>query len=185
MTTKPKIPAIELKDLIFWYQPGGWQLHLPALTLDSGQHLFIRGASGTGKTTLLNLLAGITRPNKGELWVQGQPLHQLSAAKRDKLRASQIGVVFQQLNLIPYLSVLDNVLLRASFAGKPAKQLQQRAEGLLQALSLAPELWLQQVLQELQEVYLYRHNCRWRYSPECFLLIHCRSRLLNFSLQDL
>jgi len=144
VTTKPKIPAIELKDLIFWYQPGGWQLHLPALTLDSGQHLFIRGASGTGKTTLLNLLAGITRPNKGELWVQGQPLHQLSAAKRDKLRASQIGVVFQQLNLIPYLSVLDNVLLRASFAGKPGKQLQQRAEGLLQALSLAPELWLQQ-----------------------------------------
>lgn len=144
MTTKPKIPAIELKDLLFWYQPGGWQLQLPVLTLDSGQHLFIRGASGTGKTTLLNLLAGITRPNKGELWVQGQALHQLSAAKRDKLRASQIGVVFQQLNLIPYLSVLDNVLLRASFAGKPGKLLQQRAEGLLRALGLASELWLQQ-----------------------------------------
>lgn len=143
VTTKPKIPAIELKDVSFWYKPNGWQLQLSALTLDHGQHLFIRGASGTGKTTLLNLLAGITRPNQGELWVQGQPLHQLSAAKRDKLRAAEIGVVFQQLNLIPYLSVLDNVLLRASFAGKPSQQLQQRATALLDALGLAAALWQQ------------------------------------------
>lgn len=143
VTTKPKIPAIELKDVSFWYKPNSWQLQLPALTLDNGQHLFIRGASGSGKTTLLNLLAGITKPNRGELWVQGQPLHQLSAAKRDKLRAAEIGVVFQQLNLIPYLSVLDNVLLRASFAGKPSVVLQQRAAALLQALGLAEPLWPQ------------------------------------------
>lgn len=143
VTTKPKIPAIELKDVSFWYKPNGWQLQLPTLTLDHGQHLFIRGASGSGKTTLLNLLAGITRPNQGELWVQGQPLHKLSAAKRDKLRAAQIGVVFQQLNLIPYLSVLDNVLLRASFASKPGLVLQQRATALLRALGLAETLWQQ------------------------------------------
>lgn len=143
VTTKPKIPAIELKDVSFWYKPDGWQLQLPVLTLDHGQHLFIRGASGSGKTTLLNLLSGITKPNRGELWVQGQPLHQLSAAKRDKLRAAEIGVVFQQLNLIPYLSVLDNVLLRASFAGKPSLVLQQRAAALLQALGLAEPLWPQ------------------------------------------
>lgn len=143
MTTKPKIPAIELKDLVFWYHPAGWQLHLPALTLECGQHLFIRGASGSGKTTLLNLLAGITQPNKGELWLQGQALHQLSAAKRDKLRAAQIGVVFQQLNLIPYLTVLDNVLLRASFAAKPSQAMRQRAQGLLASLGLAETLWLQ------------------------------------------
>ncbi|GHG73925.1 methionine ABC transporter ATP-binding protein [Alishewanella longhuensis] len=143
MTTKPKIPAIELKDVSFWYKPNSWQLQLPALALDHGQHLFIRGASGSGKTTLLNLLSGITKPNLGELWVQGQPLHQLSAAKRDKLRAAQIGVVFQQLNLIPYLSVLDNVLLRASFAGKPGIALQQRAAALLEALGLDALLWQQ------------------------------------------
>lgn len=143
MTTKLKIPAIELKDVIFWYKPNGWQLQIPALTLDHGQHLFIRGASGSGKTTLLNLLAGITQPNQGELWVQGQPLHQLRAAKRDTLRAAQIGVVFQQLNLIPYLSVLDNVLLRASFAGNTGSGLQQRATELLGALGLAASLWQQ------------------------------------------
>lgn len=143
MTTKPKIPAVELKDLVFWYHPEGWKLQLPALTLASGQHLFIRGASGTGKTTLLNLLSGITRPNQGELWLQGQALHQLSAAKRDKLRAAQIGVVFQQLNLIPYLTVLDNVLLRASFASKPGAAMRQRAQDLLASLGLAESLWQQ------------------------------------------
>jgi len=143
VTTKLKIPAIELKDVIFWYKPNGWQLQIPALILDHGQHLFIRGASGSGKTTLLNLLAGITQPNQGELWVQGQPLHQLRAAKRDTLRAAQIGVVFQQLNLIPYLSVLDNVLLRASFAGNTGSGLQQRATELLGALGLAASLWQQ------------------------------------------
>lgn len=143
VTTKPKNPAIELKAVTFWYRPNDWQLTLPALRLENGQHLFIRGASGTGKTTLLNLLAGITRPNQGELWVQGQPLHQLSAAKRDKLRAAEIGVVFQQLNLISYLSVLDNVLLRASFAKKPNSAHLQRAAALLEALGLAASLWQQ------------------------------------------
>nr|WP_255654549.1 ABC transporter ATP-binding protein [Alishewanella maricola] len=140
VTTKPKIPAIELKDLQFWYRAGAWQLSLPAVTLEHGQHLFIQGASGSGKTTLLNLLAGITAPSAGELWVQGHAMHQLSAAKRDKLRASQIGVVFQQLNLIPYLSVLDNVLLRATFAGQAAITLQPRAIDLLRALGLTDDL---------------------------------------------
>ncbi len=143
MTNKPKIPAIELKDLQFWYQPNAWRLSIPSLTLATGQHLFIQGASGTGKTTLLNLLAGITAPSQGELWLHGQPLHKLSAAKRDALRASQIGVVFQQLNLIPYLSVLDNVLLRGHFAAKPMASLQKRAEQLLAALGLSPQLFSQ------------------------------------------
>ena len=143
MTTKPKIPAIELKDLTFWYRADGWQLHIPALSLASGQHLFVRGASGSGKTTLLNLLCGITVPNAGEIWLNGQALHQLSAAKRDKLRAADIGVVFQQLNLIPYLSVLDNVLLRAAFAKAPAAVMQQRAQYLLTALGLPASYWAQ------------------------------------------
>lgn len=143
MTTNPKIPAIELKDMFFWYRADSWQLHVPALQLARGQHLFIRGASGSGKTTLLNLLAGITTPSRGELWVQGLPMHQLRAAKRDALRASQIGVVFQQLNLIPYLSVQDNVLLRASFAKIPMQGMAQRAVSLLKALGL-PDIVLQQ-----------------------------------------
>lgn len=141
MTDKPKIPAIDLKQLQFYYQNGGWQLNLPELTLHCGQHLFVRGASGSGKTTLLNLLCGITRPVSGELYVNGQPLHQLSSSARDSLRAKYIGVVFQQLNLIPYLSVLDNTLLSSHFAGQNKTDSVNRAKTLLQRLGLQQDLW--------------------------------------------
>lgn len=141
MTDKPKIPAIELKQLLFYYQSGGWQLYLPQLVLARGQHLFVRGASGSGKTTLLNLLCGITRPTSGELYVNGQPLHTLSSSARDTLRAKHIGVVFQQLNLIPYLSVLDNTLLSSHFAGQNKTEALSRAKTLLQRLGLNEGLW--------------------------------------------
>ncbi len=136
MTEKPEISAIELKQLAFSYKPGGWQLQIPQLILAKGQHLFVRGASGSGKTTLLNLLSGIARGQSGELYVNGLPLHQLSSAERDTLRARQIGVVFQQLNLIPYLSVLDNTLLSSHFAGQPKAASLVRAKALLSRLGL-------------------------------------------------
>lgn len=143
MTDKPKIPAIELKQLLFYYQNNGWQLSIPALTLATGQHLFVRGASGSGKTTLLNLLCGITKPVSGELYISGQPLHKLSSGARDSLRAKHIGVVFQQLNLIPYLSVLDNTLLSSHFSGQHKADAVIRAKTLLQRLGLGAEMWQQ------------------------------------------
>lgn len=137
MTDKPKKYVIDLKNLQFrWPGSSGWQLQLPGLQLEAGQHLFVRGASGSGKTTLLNLLSGITTPHQGELWLQQQPMHRLSASKRDTLRAQQIGVVFQQLNLIPYLSVIDNVLLVARFAGQSISASEERASQLLSRLGL-------------------------------------------------
>ncbi len=141
MTDKPEISAIDLKQLTFCYQAGGWQLQIPALKLAKGQHLFVRGASGSGKTTLLNLLSGITRPVSGELYVNGQPMHQLSSGARDRLRAKYIGVVFQQLNLIPYLSVLDNTLLSSHFAAQNKAEVLPRAKTLLQHLGLQQALW--------------------------------------------
>ncbi|GAB2906537.1 ABC transporter ATP-binding protein [Rheinheimera gaetbuli] len=140
MTDKPEISAIELKQLTFSYKASQWQLQIPQLTLTKGQHLFIRGASGSGKTTLLNLLSGIARPQSGELYVHGQPMHQLSSAARDTLRAQQIGVVFQQLNLIPYLSVLDNTLLSSHFAGQNNADMLARATILLSRLGLPADL---------------------------------------------
>lgn len=140
VTDKPKIPAIELKQLRFFYQPDSWQLYIPALSLNSGEHLFVRGASGSGKTTLLNLLSGIAQPVSGELYINGQPMHLLSSSARDTLRAQQIGVVFQQLNLIPYLSVLDNTLLSSHFAGQRREQSVARAQQLLRRLGLADNL---------------------------------------------
>lgn len=141
VTNKPKNPAIELKALRFYYQPNSWQLFIEQLQLQCGQHLFVRGTSGSGKTTLLNLLSGIARPVSGELWLQGHAMHQASSRQRDKLRARHIGVVFQQLNLIPYLSVLDNSLLSSHFSGQPQSEALLRAKLLLQHLGLAESLW--------------------------------------------
>ncbi|KKO47434.1 lipoprotein [Arsukibacterium ikkense] len=144
MTDKPIFPAIELKNVVFYYQPAGWQMSLPELILQPGQHLFIKGASGSGKTTLLNLLAGIIAPRQGEIMLGGTPFSRLSPGKRDTLRARNIGVVFQQLNLISYLSVLDNVLLSAHFAGCNNAESRQRALLLLQRLGLGADLAEQQ-----------------------------------------
>ncbi|MGI5309118.1 ABC transporter ATP-binding protein [Rheinheimera sp. WS51] len=141
MTEQLKIPAINLKNLQFSYHKQGWQLQIPKLTLAAGQHLFVYGSSGSGKTTLLNLLSGVTQADKGELWLNGQAMHKLSAKQRDLLRAKQIGVVFQQLNLISYLSVLDNCLLSSYFAGKNKAEALQRAEALLMQLAIPQTLW--------------------------------------------
>jgi putative ABC transport system ATP-binding protein len=138
--TDLRIPALELKSFEFSWPGQSPLLVIPQLKLERGQHLFVYGESGSGKTTLLNILAGIYPCQQGDIVVAGQSMSALSASKRDQLRATSIGVVFQQLNLIPYLSVLQNVLLVSAFA-KKVPQAQQRARYLLQKLDLAPSLW--------------------------------------------
>ena len=144
MPAEPNFPALELKNFYFSYQgPAAFSLQLPDLQLEVGQHLFIRGASGSGKTTLLNLLSGIHPLSRGEIHIQGALFQPQTAARRDLMRARDIGVVFQQLNLISYLSVLDNVLLAAEFAGSSNAAITQRAKMLLSALGLEAALWSQ------------------------------------------
>lgn len=144
MPAEPNFPALELKNFYFSYQgPAAFSLQLPDLQLDVGQHLFIRGASGSGKTTLLNLLSGIHPLSRGEIHIKGALFQPQTAARRDLMRAKDIGVVFQQLNLISYLSVLDNVLLAAEFAGNSSAATTQRAQMLLSALGLDAALWPQ------------------------------------------
>jgi putative ABC transport system ATP-binding protein len=140
--SKPNFPALELKNFHFqWPGQQAFTLDIPTVSLAVGQHLFIRGASGSGKTTLLNLLCGIHRLTKGEIHIGGQLFQPLSGAKRDAIRASNIGVVFQQLNLISYLSVLDNVLLAGEFAGNKLPDAKARAQSLLTALGMSEALW--------------------------------------------
>ncbi|OBP16068.1 hypothetical protein A5320_01155 [Rheinheimera sp. SA_1] len=142
MLSKPNFPALELKNFHFqWPGQQAFTLDIPTVSLAVGQHLFIRGASGSGKTTLLNLLCGIHRLTSGEIHIGGQLFQPLSGAKRDAIRASNIGVVFQQLNLISYLSVLDNVLLAGEFAGNKLPDAKARAQSLLTALGMSEALW--------------------------------------------
>lgn len=126
-----------------WQWPGQVAtLAFPDIRLPSGEHLFIRGPSGSGKSTLLSMLSGLNRPMDGQLEVHGQDLTTLSGGARDRLRADRTGVIFQQFNLVPYLSALTNVTLpcrlsaaRRRKAGDP----DQTARMLLQALDLPAE----------------------------------------------
>lgn len=140
-TTLAPDPApiiIKIRDLHFSY-PGKRQpamLNIPAWQVARGERVFLKGPSGSGKSTLLNLLAGILVANKGSIEILGQDLGALSARKRDRFRAAHIGIVFQQFNLIPYLSVLDNIRLAAHFGKNDLTGLDLTAKRLFESLGL-------------------------------------------------
>lgn len=135
-------PVVSLRDLAFsWSRSTPPLLVIPHLNIAAGERVFLYGPSGSGKTTLLNLLAGISIPQAGKLQVLQQDLTLMSQRQRDKFRAHHIGIIFQQFNLIPYLNVLDNVLLGAHFAGIASSSMNQRARQLLDDLGLARELF--------------------------------------------
>ena len=139
--------AIKVKDLHFrWRSTLPEVLHIAELEVARGERLFIRGASGSGKSTLLALLSGINLPTSGEVTVLGQTINQLSGSKRDHFRSDHIGFVFQLFNLIPYLSVLENVTLPCRFsrlrkrkAMASGKSLQGEALRLLKHLDMAQD----------------------------------------------
>ena len=109
--------VITVQNLHFqWAARGPEILHIPQLAVEAGERILIRGASGSGKSTLLSLLAGITVPTQGSIRVLGQALETLSGAQRDHFRADHIGYLFQLFNLLPYLSVLENVTLPCRFS---------------------------------------------------------------------
>ena len=107
--------------------------------------MFIQGASGSGKSTLLGLLGGVLVPQAGTVRVLGTDLAALSGRARDRFRVDHIGFIFQQFNLIPYLSVLDNVLLPCRLSARRASALRRplvaEAEHLLAELDLDRALW--------------------------------------------
>lgn len=108
---------INLKNLSFcWPKQQKPTLSITSMEIEKGEHVFLHGPSGSGKTTLLNLLTGINTPQSGQVEILGSDLAQLSEAKRDRFRADHLGVIFQQFNLLPYLSVLENVLLSCDFS---------------------------------------------------------------------
>lgn len=130
--------AVKINSLRFSY-PGKAHpavLVIPEWRVAKGDRVFLKGPSGTGKSTLLNLLAGILVANEGTIEILGQNLGVLSARVRDRFRAAHIGIVFQQFNLIPYLSVLDNIRLAAYFGKKDMTSLDLTAKQLFDALGL-------------------------------------------------
>lgn len=135
---------INLQNLRFrWPEQEADMLYLPELIVRKGEHLFIQGPSGSGKTTLLNLLTGITLPTSGSIIVLGSLLERLSTTQRDQFRADHLGVIFQQFNLLPYLSILENVQLPCGFSQRKkanAGNTRETAKRLLSHLSIPASL---------------------------------------------
>lgn len=104
-------PAVELSRLRFAYRAGHDVLAIDHLTIARGETVFLHGPSGSGKTTLLGLLAGVLQATSGQVRVLGQDFSTMSSGARDAFRARHLGYVFQMFNLIPYLSVRENILL--------------------------------------------------------------------------
>lgn len=102
---------IEVSHLKFAYSNQKMVLDIQEFQLQKAQRIFIYGPSGCGKSTFLNLMAGVLSPSAGQIQLFGSEIGTLSSRQRDKLRAQKMGYIFQSFNLIPYLSVLDNILL--------------------------------------------------------------------------
>lgn len=102
---------IELEQLRFGYRPGIPVLDIPQFSVPAGERLFIFGPSGSGKTTLLGLLAGVLKADAGTIRVLGEDLTRLGSHARDAFRGLHLGYIFQLFNLIPYLTVRENILL--------------------------------------------------------------------------
>jgi putative ABC transport system ATP-binding protein len=112
------VMSICLRHLCFTYPdtPDKPVLNIPHWSVDSRERVFVYGPSGGGKSTLLNLISGLMVPTRGEVLALGQRLDQMGHRQRDQFRANHIGYVFQQFNLIPYLSAVDNIQLATYFS---------------------------------------------------------------------
>ena len=142
MSDSAATPVVSLRNLRF-----AWRrdpvLNIGALTVQRGEHVFIQGPSGSGKSTLLGVIGGVLQPSEGEVEVLGQQLNAMSGWRRDAFRAAHVGFVFQMFNLLPYLSVVNNVLLPARFSRERRARALARGAGLREeALRLLAALGL-------------------------------------------
>lgn len=102
---------IEVSNIHFNYRNNGFQLNIPNLSIQLGEKVALIGPSGTGKTTLLNLLAGILVPSSGAIKIDGLDIAKLPTEDRQDFRAVKMGLVFQEFGLLEYLTVLENICL--------------------------------------------------------------------------
>ena len=136
--------AIELANICFNYpdRPNDPVLNIPSWSVKTAEQVFVCGPSGGGKSTLLGLLSGLLQPVDGELTVLNQRLDLMSSRQRDRFRAAHIGYVFQQFNLMPYLSAMDNVLLATRFSShKGTSLVKDEIKTLFSTLNIDETLW--------------------------------------------
>ena len=134
-------PLIELRSVVKVYESlAGSVTALNGIDLQvfQGEFLVVTGKSGSGKTTLVNMLTGLDRSTSGEVWVNGEPLHRFGPEKAARLRGRTMGVIFQTFELLPTLTVLQNVMLPMDFARRYSRwEQRKRAYHLLEQMGIA------------------------------------------------
>lgn len=148
---------VQLEDVKFsWAGNSQPVLAINEFSIKRGERVFLRGPSGSGKTTLLSLIAAVLTPQSGSIVVDDVALKALRGGQKDQFRVDRIGLVFQQFNLLPFLSVRDNIQLPCRFskirrmqACHAGNSLNQETDRLLRAMNLSPEEILNRPVTEL------------------------------------
>jgi len=133
---------INIQSLDFRYPSGDFHLSIADFKIAQGERVAVIGPSGSGKTTLLNIIAGIIQSNAGSIQVGDAQVHQMNDAQRRRFRITNIGFVFQDFELLEYLSVIDNILhpYRISKALKLDQSVRQRVAQLAEQMAIADKL---------------------------------------------
>jgi putative ABC transport system ATP-binding protein len=139
-------PVLHIQDLHFkWPRAHDEALDIPAFSVEAGESVLLLGPSGCGKSTLLSLMAGVLTARSGRVALLGQDWAAMRTARRDAWRAQHVGYIFQQFNLLPYLTALDNVLLPCRFSKvrreRADKDPKAAARELLHAMGLPEHTW--------------------------------------------
>jgi putative ABC transport system ATP-binding protein len=139
----PRTPAIELDMVERTYGKGDSEVHAlqrVSLSVAEGEFLAIMGPSGSGKSTLLNLIGALDRPSAGRILAGGRDIAGLGAREAARYRRREVGFVFQSFNLLPRLTVLENVVMPLMFEGVAAAERVKKARALLEDLGLVGRL---------------------------------------------
>ena len=136
-------PVVAINDVVKSFPVGGQDVTIlkgVSLDIHNGEFVAIVGPSGNGKSTLLNMMTGIDRPSSGEVYVTGQPLHAMSENDLAVWRGENLGIIFQFFQMLPSLSLAQNIILPMEFAGKYARaERRERAMDLLELVGLADQ----------------------------------------------
>ena len=148
---------INIKNIRFrWAGQTRDLLEIDDFVVSKGERVFLQGASGSGKSSFLGLLAGINIPQSGSIEILGQAINEMKGPKRDQFRSDHIGYIFQMFNLVPYLSVIENVTMPCNFSKRryqnvagSAKELSDEAQRLLDHVGLSGNEVLNKPVTEL------------------------------------